>query len=188
MSEIKRAKPSPALVISLIALFVALGSGAYAASKIKTKDIKNEAVTGKKLAKNAVKSNKTKDGGLKGKDLKDGAVTTPKIGDGAVTKEKLGPGALEPTVVARTFITNAISGTGEAEASCDAGETLIGGGGGWTNSAGTAFSLTDDVSDSSPSAGSDVPTADGTSPQAWHVSGVASGTKRLLAYALCLSQ
>jgi hypothetical protein len=207
MSQSNRAKPSPALVISLIALFVALGSGAYAASKIRTQDIRDEAVTGKKLAKNAVKSSKTKDGGLKGKDLKDetiseskigemavttpklsdGAVTTPKIGDGAVTKEKLGPGALEPTVVARTFITNAISGTGEAEANCNAGETLIGGGGGWTNSAGTAFSLTDDVSDSSPSAGSDVPTADGASPQAWHVSGVATGTKRLLAYAICLS-
>ena len=38
--------PSPALMISLIALFVALGSGAYAASKIRTKDIKDEAHRG----------------------------------------------------------------------------------------------------------------------------------------------
>jgi len=99
MAQNKRAKPSPALVISLIALFVALGSGAYAASKIRTKDIKDEAVTGKKLAKNAVKSSKTKDGGLKGKDLKDetiseskigkDAVSTGKIADDAVSKEKV---------------------------------------------------------------------------------------------------
>jgi hypothetical protein len=63
MSRTKGSNPSPALVIALIALFVALGSGAYAASKIGTKDLKNEAVTGKKLAKNAVKSSKTKNGG-----------------------------------------------------------------------------------------------------------------------------
>jgi hypothetical protein len=81
MSRIKRAKPSPALLISLIALFVALGSGAYAASKVGTKDIKNGAVTGKKLAKNSVKSSKTKDGGLKGRDLKDGAITATKLGE-----------------------------------------------------------------------------------------------------------
>jgi hypothetical protein len=86
MTKLKR-RPSPALVISLIALFVALGSGAYAASKIGTKDIKKQAVTGSKLAKDAVKSNKTKDGGLKGKDLKDETVglqqlDSASVGDG----------------------------------------------------------------------------------------------------------
>ena len=48
-----RKVPSPALVISLIALFVALGSGAYAASKIGTSDLKRNAVTTPKLAKDA---------------------------------------------------------------------------------------------------------------------------------------
>jgi len=83
MTKLKR-RPSPALVISLIALFVALGSGAYAASKIGTKDIKDEAVTGKKLAKDAVKSSKTKDGGLKGKDLKDETVGLQQLDSASV--------------------------------------------------------------------------------------------------------
>lgn len=50
--------PSPAMVVALIALLVGLGGGAYAAKKIKlgkntvkTKNIKNEAVTDQKLAK-----------------------------------------------------------------------------------------------------------------------------------------
>ena len=50
MSNLKW-RPSPALVISLVALFVALAGGAYAATKIDTSDIKKAAVTGKKLAK-----------------------------------------------------------------------------------------------------------------------------------------
>jgi hypothetical protein len=49
--------PSPALVISLIALFVALGGTSYAAmtrlpaNSVGTAQLKNNAVTGKKLAK-----------------------------------------------------------------------------------------------------------------------------------------
>lgn len=75
-----RKVPSPALVISLIALFVALGSGAYAASKIGTSDLKRNAVTTPKLAKDAVKSSKVENGKLKGKDLADGTVGGSKLG------------------------------------------------------------------------------------------------------------
>ena len=42
MSKLRAGRPSPALVISLLALFVALGGSAYAATKIGTKDIKAE--------------------------------------------------------------------------------------------------------------------------------------------------
>ena len=74
MSNLKW-RPSPALVISLVALFVALAGGAYAATKIDTSDIKKAAVTGKKLAKDAVNSNKVKDASLTGGDLADGAIS-----------------------------------------------------------------------------------------------------------------
>jgi hypothetical protein len=52
--------PSPAMVVAIIALIVGLGSGAYAAkiklgkNVVKTKNIKNEAVTEAKIAKGAV--------------------------------------------------------------------------------------------------------------------------------------
>jgi hypothetical protein len=63
MSAKQRFRPSPALVVASIALFVALGGGAYAALKIPknsvgTKQLKNNAVTSKKLAKGAVTSAK----------------------------------------------------------------------------------------------------------------------------------
>jgi len=51
--------PSPALVVSLVALFVALGGTAYAATSLPknsvgTTQIKNNAVTSKKIAKGAI--------------------------------------------------------------------------------------------------------------------------------------
>ncbi len=74
-----RRRPSPALVVSFVALFVALAGGAYAATKIDTGDIQKGAVTGKKLAKNAVNSNKVKDASLTGGDLADGAISGSKL-------------------------------------------------------------------------------------------------------------
>jgi hypothetical protein len=81
--------PSPALVISLIALFVALGSGAYAASKIGTSDIQGKAVTGAKIAKDAIKSSKVKDEKLKGKDLKGETIEGEKIASETIEGEKI---------------------------------------------------------------------------------------------------
>ena len=73
-SKPNRRRPSPSLVISILALFIALGGSAYAASKVGTKDIKKNAVTAIKIKK--------------------GAVTTAKIKDNAVTGAKLDEGTL----------------------------------------------------------------------------------------------
>jgi len=51
MELFKRRTPSPAMVVALLALFVALGSGAYAALKLKPNSVKS-----KNIAPNAVKS------------------------------------------------------------------------------------------------------------------------------------
>lgn len=71
--------PSHATVVAYLALFVALGGGAYAASSLRkgsvgTKQLKNGAVTTSKL--------------------KDGAVTTSKLGNGTVTASKINPSGL----------------------------------------------------------------------------------------------
>lgn len=57
MRRIVRSRPSPSLVISLLALFVALGGTAYALSRgeVKTRHIANQAVTTAKLDRGAVK-------------------------------------------------------------------------------------------------------------------------------------
>jgi hypothetical protein len=71
---LRRGRPSPALVISMLALFVSIGGIGYAAATIGTNDIENGAVTAKKLHK--------------------GAVTTKKIRKEAVTGAKVDEASL----------------------------------------------------------------------------------------------
>lgn len=76
-------------VVALLALFVSLGGGAYAASKIGTSDIKNKAVTTAKLDKKAVTSSRLAKEAVKKNKIKDDAVTESKIESEAVTSSKL---------------------------------------------------------------------------------------------------
>ena len=87
-------RPSPALVISLIALFVALGSGAYAANKIGTNQIKKRAVTTGKLAGKAVTTGKLADQAVSGDILQDAAVSESKLGQSAVATDKIADSAV----------------------------------------------------------------------------------------------
>ena len=62
--------PSPAMIVSLIALFLALGGVAGAATTmITTKMLQNNSVTRAKIAINAVNSAKIEDGSIQSKDL-----------------------------------------------------------------------------------------------------------------------
>jgi hypothetical protein len=69
--EMRKIKPSPALLLAFVALFVAMGGAGYAASKMKTASVKT-------------------------KNIRSGAVTTDKLADGAVTTPKLAPDAVAP--------------------------------------------------------------------------------------------
>lgn len=64
-------RPSPSLVISLLALFVALGGSAYAASKVGSKDIKANAITAGKIKKNAVTTAKIKNDAVTGTKVRE---------------------------------------------------------------------------------------------------------------------
>jgi hypothetical protein len=84
MSWSRFRRPSPALVVSTIALIVALGGTSYAAfslpkNSIGSKQLKNGIVTGSKIANSAVTTSK----------IKNGAITTRKLGNGAVTARQL---------------------------------------------------------------------------------------------------
>ena len=68
-----RRKPSPALVVAILALIVAMAGGAYAAA------VPKNSVGAKQLKKNAVKSGK----------IVSGAVTSDKIAANAVTNVKI---------------------------------------------------------------------------------------------------
>lgn len=104
--EMKRFKrvPSPAMVVALIALFVAIGGSAYAGIKVDTNQIQN------------------------------GAVTAPKLRNGAVTGSKLSGSAVGSKVEWTyttdvegydSNVTVAPSGTETGVVSCPAGKEMI---------------------------------------------------------------
>ena len=66
-------RPSPALIIAIIALCASLTGSAWAAlgkNSVGTKQLKSKAVTTGKIANNAVTGAKVKDGSLNSKDIK----------------------------------------------------------------------------------------------------------------------
>jgi hypothetical protein len=98
MHHLKR--PSPAMVVASIALFVALGGLGVAATKlkknaVKTKNVKNNAITTKKIAKFAVTQDK----------IASGAVVSGKLGDSSVTSGKIATGAVNVNKFAATIAT-----------------------------------------------------------------------------------
>lgn len=95
MKRLKSLRVSPSMVVAMLALFVALGGSAYAATKIGTNQIKNNAITTKKIKKNAV--------------------TAAKIKNGAVTGSKINLSTLG-TVPSATHATTADSATKATEA------------------------------------------------------------------------
>jgi hypothetical protein len=70
-----RFRPSPAMVVALVALFVALGGVGWAAATIGTNDIQDGAVTAKKLHANAVATKKIRDKAVNGAKVKDDSLT-----------------------------------------------------------------------------------------------------------------
>lgn len=151
----RRMRPSPALIVALIALFVSIGGVGYAASKIGTNDIQNGAVTNKKLAKKAVKTRKINKEAVKAGKIAPLAVKTSRIADLAVTTEKLADLGVTTEKLADDAVSNAklqddsvragelggtqlavnsavpiaANGTAQAVAACPAGTQVLSGGG-----------------------------------------------------------
>lgn len=87
MNEQSRGPGSLALVLSIVALFISLGGGAYATfgpGSVGTKDLRNRAVSTSKLKSQAVTTSK----------IGVGAVTGSKIADGSIGAAKLREGVL----------------------------------------------------------------------------------------------
>ncbi len=94
----KRKRISSAHLIALVALFVALGAGAYAAGGKNT-------VGAKQIKKGAVRASEIRDGTITAVELASGAITTSAIQDGAITSAKLAQGAVTSTKVGSNAIT-----------------------------------------------------------------------------------
>jgi hypothetical protein len=82
----KLGRPSPALAISLIALFVALGGTSYglARNSIDTREIKNNDVRSADLRNNDVRSGDIRAGGVQSSDVADDALTGSDVNEGSL--------------------------------------------------------------------------------------------------------
>lgn len=89
MTTIKRFQPTPAFVIAMIALLVAMSGTAVAAglaaNSVKSKQIVNGQVKNKDLGNGAVNSPKVKDGSLTGGDVLDESITGTDVQDTTLT-------------------------------------------------------------------------------------------------------
>ena len=82
-------RPSPALVVALLALIVALGGTSYAAAK---------------LPKNSVGSKQVKNSSLKAKDIAPGAIGASSIAPGAIGATSIAPGSIGANSIAPGLI------------------------------------------------------------------------------------
>jgi hypothetical protein len=92
MNSLKSLRPTPALIVAMAALVLALSGAAIAvpaSKKIQTKEIAKGAVTQKKIADGAVASKQIEGKSIKGNRLKDGAVKAKQIADGTITGQKV---------------------------------------------------------------------------------------------------
>lgn len=67
-------RPSPGLIVAIVALVLALGGGAYAAATITGKDIKNGSITGKDIKKGSLTGKLVKNDSLTGKQIKESSL------------------------------------------------------------------------------------------------------------------
>jgi hypothetical protein len=72
MRKLHARRPSPAMVVAIVALVSSLMGGAVAATLVTSKDIAKNAIATKHIKKNAVRSNKVKNRSLLAKDFKAG--------------------------------------------------------------------------------------------------------------------
>src|SRR5438067_3224100 len=100
-----RFRPSPAMVVAVVALFVALGGASYAATKIGTAQIKNGAVTAKKLHRSAVTTKKIKNRAVTELKIHAQAVGTTELADASVTSSKLADNSVQTGKIADAAVT-----------------------------------------------------------------------------------
>lgn len=157
-SRTRSYRPSPALVISCIALFLALTGSALAVGlaknsvrsaqiadgSVRALDLRDnsvnalkiapDAVGSEEIAENAVASPEVAPDSLTNQDLGDASVASPEVADQSLTANDLGPNSVAAselgTVTVRTNSAKvAKDGNGGVSVDCAAGEQVLGGGG-----------------------------------------------------------
>lgn len=90
MHLVKRLRPSPAMIVAIVALVLSLGGTSYAAivlpaNSVGTKQIKKSAVVSSKVKNESLTTSDVKNESLTTSDVKDGSLTTADVADGSLT-------------------------------------------------------------------------------------------------------
>jgi hypothetical protein len=113
MKRILRSRPSPALVISLLALFIALGGVTYAATlprnSVGTAQLKKGAVRNSDIFRGAVSNSKLRRGAVTNSKLAANAVTGNKVRDGSLTGADLVLSTLGTVPTANSVAPNGVN-------------------------------------------------------------------------------
>jgi len=161
-SKVSRWRQTPAMMVSLVALFAALSSAASAlpgTETVNSGDIKNEsvksvdlkdgqAVTGDDIVDETVASNDVQDATLLSSDIADQAITGADVAGDTLEAQDLAPNSVRSSELGDAIhnhsnTVNVPGGTGQnanynfasVTASCGPGEELISGSGHWTGDA-----------------------------------------------------
>jgi hypothetical protein len=216
MTSIKRFQPTPAFVLAMIALLVAMSGTAVAAglavNSVKSKNIVNGQVKQQDIGANAVRGDKVKDGTLTGLDVQDGSVDGNDVQDTSLTGTDVQDGSLSGADVQDDSLTgadiqeqtlglmsnqvrtvlnttaNQPNGVGATiSVSCPANEKAIGGGAAWIIPGGnTPTALDAPITASMP-----IPATGGVNnATGWTASGrnLSGVDRQLRAYAICVPQ
>jgi hypothetical protein len=134
MRNLKRLRPSPALLVAGVALVMAMSGAAIALpgkGKVKSNDIAKGAVKSKAIAKGAIgskqikgksiKGNRIKDKAIKAKQIAEATITNGKLADATITGAKVAPDGLDSSNIsdykhAATGVVSATDGVDEATA------------------------------------------------------------------------
>ncbi|MGH2715431.1 MAG: hypothetical protein ACRDM7_16370 [Thermoleophilaceae bacterium] len=194
MTTIRRFQPTPAFVLAIIALVVAMSGTAVAVTAIapnsvKSKHIVNGHVKTNDLAADSVRGPKVQDASLTGADVQNGSLTGEDVTDDSLTGADVNEATLQGLMASRVRMvisqSPAVQFGAERVATCAANEKAIGGGAAWllpgTNS---PTQLEAPVTASMPEPA--IPAADGAT--GWRGAGRnLSGVNRVLrVYAVCV--
>jgi hypothetical protein len=85
MRRLLRHRPSPAMIVALIALFVALGGSSYAVTKLSTKNFRTGAVNSRVVKNNSLKSGDIRNESLTGGDIKTDSIKNADIDNSSLS-------------------------------------------------------------------------------------------------------
>lgn len=94
MRSLARLRPSPAMVVALLALFVALGGVSYAVATIDSSDIVNGSIRGRDVKNKSLTGDDVKDRSIKGGKIASNTVDSRNLQTGSVRSADVNNGAI----------------------------------------------------------------------------------------------